>query len=62
MRLGLANKLFLISVLLYLIAGIMALLNTGYSVLALFAAIIFLAFGFFLNTKTKRKKLLKRST
>ena len=111
MRLGLANKFFLISILLYFIAGAMALLEMEYSILALLAAVIFLAFGFvknrqsetggmlavlhhskrflsmlgnfshmlvnwlpatsqrlvenfrhFINTRTKRKKLFKRST
>jgi len=62
MRLSLANKLFLISALLYLIAGIMALLKMGYIILVLLAAIIFLALGFFYHTKAEWKKLFKRST
>ena len=62
MRLNLANKFFIISFLLYLTAGIMALLKMGYSILVLLAAIIFLAFGFFNHSKAKWKKLFKRST
>ena len=62
MKLSPANRFFIISVLLYLIAGIMALLKMGYSIFALLAAIIFLAFGFFFNAAIKIKKLFKRST
>ena len=61
MRLGLANKFFLMSILLYFVAGAMALLKIKYSILALIAAVIFLAFGFVINTTTRWKKLFKRS-
>ena len=62
MRASLANKFFIISFLLYLISGVMALVKIGYSILALLAAAIFLAFGFFYHSQAKWKKLFKRST
>lgn len=59
MKISPTNTFFIISVLFYLIAGITALLNTGYSIFTLLAAIIFLAFGLFFHTKIKMEKLFK---
>ena len=60
MKIKLANKLLILGLLLYLIAGIAAVSKMNYSVFILLAAIIFLAFGFFVNVKLRWFKLLKK--
>ena len=61
MRAGLANRLFIASILLYLAAGIYAFVKKKFSIILILAAIIFLALGFFCSMKITWKKLSKKS-
>ncbi|GAF96478.1 unnamed protein product [marine sediment metagenome] len=60
MKIKLANKFIFLGLLLYIVAGIMAISGMNYSAIVLLAAIIFLAFGFFVNVKFKWKRLFKK--
>ena len=62
MKIRFANKLLILGILLYIIAGIMGLGKVNYSTIVLLVAIIFLAFGFFENVKLKWFKLFKKRT
>tara|TARA_B100000315_G_C14507319_1_gene555262 strand:+ start:684 stop:872 length:189 start_codon:yes stop_codon:yes gene_type:complete len=60
MKLKLANKFLIIGLLLYVVAGIVAISKISYSIVILLSAIIFLAFGFFMHVKQKWAKLFKK--
>jgi len=60
MKLNLANKFLIIGLLLYVVAGIVVISKMRYSIVVLLGAIIFLAFGFSVNVKTKWSRLFKK--
>jgi hypothetical protein len=60
MKIKLANKFLIIGLLLYLIAGIMAINGMNYSAIVLIAATIFLALVFFVNVKFRWFRLFKK--
>ncbi len=60
MKIKLANKFLIIGLLLYLIAGIMAINGMNYSAIVLIAATIFLALGFFVNARLRWFRLFKK--
>jgi|TARA_B100001964_G_C14192820_1_gene581923 hypothetical protein len=60
MKINRTNKLLLIGLLLYIFAGIMAITGLSYSSIILLAAIIFLAFGFFVNVKFRWDRSFKK--
>ena len=60
MKIKLDNKFIFLVFLLYIVAGIMAISGMNYSAIVLLAAIIFLAFGFFVNVKFRWKSLFKK--
>ena len=60
MKIRPANVFLVIGLLLYILAGIAAMLKMNYSIIILLAATIFLAFGFFVNVKLRWIKLFKK--
>jgi len=60
MKLNLANKFLILGLLLYIVAGIVFISQTNYSIVILLAAIIFLAFWFFMHIKHKWSRLFKK--
>jgi len=59
MKSKLSNIFVAFGFLLYLIAGIMALVKMNYSIIILLAATAFLAFGFFVHKKQHWSRLFK---
>ena len=55
----LANKFLILGLLLYFISGIMALVNSDYSLVIVATASIFLALGFFIYSTKRWEKFFK---
>jgi len=60
MNVRLANKFLALGLVLYLIAGVSALLKFNFNLIVILAAIVFIAFGFFAHMKLKWVKLFKK--
>lgn len=60
MKIRLANIFLIFGLVLYTLAGIAAISKMSYSVIALLAATIFLAFGFFAHARLKWIRLFKK--
>ncbi|MDP6600409.1 MAG: hypothetical protein QF798_03155 [Candidatus Woesearchaeota archaeon] len=62
MKTRLSNLFLIFGLVLYTLAGIAAISKMSYSIIALLAATIFLAFGFFVNVKLRWVKSFKKRT
>lgn len=62
MKIKPANKLLILGIALYLLAGIAVVTESSYSLIILLIAVIFLAFGFFKHVKSKWLKMFKNKT
>ena len=60
MKIKLANLFLIFGLLLYLVARLAAISKMSYSIIALLAATIFLAFGFFAHARLKWIRLFKK--
>lgn len=60
MKKRLANKFLISGLLLYILAGIMFIGKINYSVVILLAAVVFLAFGFFMHIRLRWVRLFKK--
>ena len=60
MKTRLANLFLIFGLALYILAGIASISKMSYSIIALLAATIFLAFGFFAHARLKWIRLFKK--